>query len=635
MKNANFGDVMSRLGGFRRFALGRGFSLVWLGVALLWPNVVQGAGEEEYVECCREGQSVTFDTVVDVAYGANGSFRYLSNVTGIVLFSNAVFGDPAPGVAKKGYYRPAAGGSLGKRISWDQGAEDVSFKQVTQRVGGGVLTLTLSSGNADPYIRWNKLGLQAASFNHLRIRLRNDTSGSAWKVFFKPSGGVERGNSIDFQASGDGVWKTFVLRLDADPDWKGVIDSIRLDPQGSVSGTVKIDYMELISTPGSSPVAAKGALPAGMPDTFALGLFSDHGDRWMRDSGVAWDLRYRYFVKGWIDNWGWTPERGLWALDYFKECQAQGFLPSVQYYQLLNDGGNDESKVYDTLKSASKMKSYFQDFKVLMQRAKEFDKPVLILLEADMFGFLGLQTNFNPQAYAAIADSGMPELAGLPNTVAGWGLAFLQIRKSVGASKAILGMHISAWGSGKDIAYYSLSDPLQPEVDRVFDFLGPLGLSPNATGETFDLLVGDPCDRDADYYRIKLGEDRWWDQSDAAAIASKSFNRYAAWLRLWNEKAQKRWVLWQIPLGNSNHKNVPNAGGAREGYKDNRVQYFLSDGDPSHARKFADAGVVALLFGAGQSDQATYQNDYGADGKLYLQAQAAAFYAKGSFKLDK
>ena len=40
----------------------------------------------------------------------------------------------------------------------------------------------------------------------------------------------------------------------------------------------------------------------------------------------------------------------------------------------------------------------------------------------------------------------MPELAGLPNTVAGWGLAFLQLRKSVGANNAILGMHVSALG---------------------------------------------------------------------------------------------------------------------------------------------------------------------------------------------
>ena len=82
----------------------------------------------------------------------------------------------------------------------------------------------------------------------------------------------------------------------------------------------------------------------------------------------------------------------------------------------------------------------------------------------------------NPNAFAAIASSGMPELAGLPNTVAGWGLAFLQIKKAVGANNAILGIHLSAWASGKDIAHFNVTDPLQPEVDKVYNFLAPAGL---------------------------------------------------------------------------------------------------------------------------------------------------------------
>src|SRR3954469_13449405 len=112
------------------------------------------------------------------------------------------------------------------------------------------------------------------------------------------------------------------------------------------------------------------------------------------------------------------------------------------------------------------MKSYFGDFKILMQRAKDFGKPVIILLEADGFGFLQQQTGGNAGAYAAVKDSGVAELSGLPNTVAGWGLAFLQLRKAVGASNAILGIHISAWASGKDLAHGNVTDPLGPEVDK-------------------------------------------------------------------------------------------------------------------------------------------------------------------------
>jgi hypothetical protein len=178
------------------------------------------------------------------------------------------------------------------------------------------------------------------------------------------------------------------------------------------------------------------------------------------------------------------------------------------------------------------MATYFGDFKLLMQRAKDLARPVVVMLEADGFAFLQQQSNQNPNAYAAVAATGIPELAGLPNTVAGWGMAFLQLRKSTAATNVVLGVHISGWASGKDIAHYSVTDPLQPEVDKVHAFLAPLGLAANATGATYDFLVGDPLDRDADFYRLTQGQDRWWNAADNASTNTRSFNRYAEWLRL-------------------------------------------------------------------------------------------------------
>jgi hypothetical protein len=57
------------------------------------------------------------------------------------------------------------------------------------------------------------------------------------------------------------------------------------------------------------------------------------------------------------------------------------------------------------------------------------------------------------------------------------------------------------------------------------------------------------------------------------------------------------WILRQIPLGNSNHRNVDNNDTLRAGYKDNRPEYFFGGGT-DHLRKFAVAGVIAFLFGA-------------------------------------
>jgi hypothetical protein len=390
-------------------------------------------------------------------------------------------------------------------------------------------------------------------------------------------------------------------------------------------------------SPGTAATAgseAHGDIPDGLPARLSVGLMEDPGETWMRDSGVAWDLRYHYFTKGWRDNWGWdATNSGQWGLSWMEECHAQGFIPAVQYYCMNNEPGGGEDQFYNKTRSASTMASYFDDFKVLMQRAREFGRPVLVMLEGDGFAYMQMQTGGDPDAYAAIADSGMPELAGLPDTAAGWGLAFLQIREAVGASNVVLGMHISAWATGSDIAYFQTGIALQPEVDEAYAFLARLGLAANPTGVTYDVLVGDPLDRDSDFYRLTRSQDRWWDADDDAAIDTRSFNRYAEWLRLWNRTAGLRWVLWQIPLGNSNHLNVYNNGGPREGYQDNRPEYFFGSGD-AHLRKFADAGVIALLFGPGAGGQSFYTNDYYTDGQLFMQSRAGDFLSAGGLPVS-
>ncbi|HXU81909.1 MAG TPA: hypothetical protein VN914_10970 [Polyangia bacterium] len=375
--------------------------------------------------------------------------------------------------------------------------------------------------------------------------------------------------------------------------------------------------------------APSGDLPAGLPARLTVGLFEDTGGTWMHGSGVKWDVRYRYVTKGWANNWGYGARDGGWAMGYLKECASAGYLPALQYYQLVAEPGGGEGETLAKVQNAATMKGYFDDFKLLMQRVKEFKKPVLVLLEADAFGFLEQQSGHQPGAYAAVKETGLPELAGLPDTVAGWGLAFLQLRKAVGASNAILGVHVSGWASGKDIGYVSVTDPLGPEVDKVYDFLAPAGLAANVTGQTYDVLVGDPLDRDSDFYRVTKNEKRWWDPADGAPVGSASFNRYAEWLRLFNRKAGKRWVLWQIPLGNSNHKNVENKGGPSEGYKDNRPEYFFGDGGAAHRSKFVEAGVVSLLFGAGAGGVSSYQNDLYKDGQPFMKTRAGAFLAAG------
>lgn len=60
-----------------------------------------------YAKVAKEGETRDLGTTPqDVAYGAAGKFATKTGVTGHIAFTNAVFGDPCPGVVKAGYAKP-------------------------------------------------------------------------------------------------------------------------------------------------------------------------------------------------------------------------------------------------------------------------------------------------------------------------------------------------------------------------------------------------------------------------------------------------------------------------------------------------------------------------------------------------
>ena len=393
------------------------------------------------------------------------------------------------------------------------------------------------------------------------------------------------------------------------------------------------------SQPGST---SRGPIPASLPGHMLVGVFaSDDTETWIKQSGVKWDVRWTYLAgqhgADWYNSWGYGAADGSWIGDWFTQCDQQGFIPGVHLYNIGygHDGG--DSGLLTEVRTASFVSNYFTEFKVMMQKAKAFGKPVIIVLEGDSFGMIEGLTGNDPNAAATIASSGLTDLAGLPNTVAGLGLAYLQIRKSVGAYNVALGPDVPAYEANGDILYGDNS-ALQPHVDFQTKFFLPFGLGTNATGDTFDFTASNPLSGDADFYRLANGDSgRWWDASDSASINSQSFNRYAEWLRLFNQTTGRRWILHQIPIGNSNMLNVDSNCQSptdtctpRTGYKDNRPEYFFNYDSPSsktirnqHLTKFADAGVFALLFGAGDGGSTTPYNDTWTDGQLYLKSRVS------------
>lgn len=66
-----------------------------------------------YVLTAKDGETRTFTTATDVAYGADGKFIFMQKVVGNVTFSPAYFGsDPVHGVLKSGFYKPTIASNI-------------------------------------------------------------------------------------------------------------------------------------------------------------------------------------------------------------------------------------------------------------------------------------------------------------------------------------------------------------------------------------------------------------------------------------------------------------------------------------------------------------------------------------------
>ena len=75
-----------------------------------------------FVRCGSEYETCTLPQASDVAYGTPGSYSIKYNLSGSVMLGNSIFGDPAYGEAKSGYYRPtnvaASKSALLSSLAW-------------------------------------------------------------------------------------------------------------------------------------------------------------------------------------------------------------------------------------------------------------------------------------------------------------------------------------------------------------------------------------------------------------------------------------------------------------------------------------------------------------------------------------
>ncbi|GAC1471860.1 MAG: hypothetical protein PVSMB3_04010 [Candidatus Dormibacteraceae bacterium] len=355
----------------------------------------------------------------------------------------------------------------------------------------------------------------------------------------------------------------------------------------------------------SSHVAAALTLPA---DRLHFGLANGPDNLgWMTGSGVPWRYRYQYLAGGVNTGTGWetwNSPSGAFASYYMTASGNNSYLPVFTYYELLQSnpstGANESDRDFSNLNNAATMAAYFANFKLLMQMVAAYNKTVVVHVEPDLWGYLQQRAAGGDASSvsASVGSSGFADVAGIPNTAQGFGWALLKLRDLYGAN-AVMALHASGWANGIDID--TSTDPSVNPVavaDSTAAFLNSTGISANPYGSSWDLVFNDLDDHDAGWWEkqgsINQWYTHWWDPTN---VKFPNFNRYLAWVAELRAKTGRPQVAWQVPVGNQYFLTMNQTCGH---YQDNVAEYFIS-----HPADLFAAGIIAVLFGAGNACQTT------------------------------
>jgi hypothetical protein len=355
----------------------------------------------------------------------------------------------------------------------------------------------------------------------------------------------------------------------------------------------------------STSAQAAGTLPNGWPSTLQLGSADSPGAAAALKGIAPFGFRYQYLSGGVNTGSGWANwnSNGQFATYYIQDSVNNGIMPVFTYYQIFQsspgNGMGESDGVATNLQNTQTMQAYYNDLKLFFQRAGSFSNNRVVLhVEPDMWGYIQQRGGDNAANFQVkVASTGLAELSGLPDTAAGFAQGLVRLRNTY-APNVILAYHMSIWGTGVDIQW---SKPSDAQTDALAVRAGNFY---NSLGANFDITFAEFSDRDAGFKQAIYGD------GGASWFTAADFARHARFLSKFSATAQKRVVLWQIPLGNTKMRAMNNSWNH---YQDNRVEWLLDDPGRSHLQTYMDAGVVAFLFGRG-ADGATCACDADSDG---------------------
>ncbi|MCW8133655.1 MAG: hypothetical protein KIS92_25140 [Planctomycetota bacterium] len=374
----------------------------------------------------------------------------------------------------------------------------------------------------------------------------------------------------------------------------------------------------------------------GLRPHFMLGIASSPADKWVEETtkqGAKWDMRYQYICGGVNtgSNWKtWNQPQGAFASFYLDASEKMGCIPVLSYYQMLQSapgaGRGEPEANRVNVNNAGTMKSYFDDFKVLLEKSAALKKPVILHVEPDLWGYFLIAKEFAPndpdKTAVMVKSSGHEDVKDFEDTVAGFGKALVALRDKY-APNVLLAWHASLWG--------------RPEPKFFADAIKKCG--------AWDLIFTDPSDRDSAWRIAKNyhAGGAWW--------TDKDFVSFRDWSKELHQLTGLPLMAWQVPMGNTIMATCNNTEGH---YMDNRPEYFLEDYPKNtHIAEWVQAGYIGLLFGGGaggctdvrdgckdgvtnpdpipnnKGEKAEWPDDDGG----YLRTRGINYYTKGAFPL--
>ena len=380
--------------------------------------------------------------------------------------------------------------------------------------------------------------------------------------------------------------------------------ALQVPPHNRGSATPTNGTYNSGASPGPVPTG-NGPIPAAFPHFFSFGVMNPPAtasalDDMRSKNGATFTFRYQYLTGGANTGRGWETWQqptGQFATYYMQESDQHGYVPTFVFYEICltngphpSDycGGHNVDQDTGNLASATAMKAYFGNWVLMLQKIRAFGKPVLVIVEPDLWGFLQNAAHGTGNAAsvpASVSNSGFADAAGFPNTAQGFAWALLHMRDRY-APNAMLTLHASTWASGNDIATSTDAGlDVAGMARQEATFLNSAGLVGNPAGvSTWDLVSSDVADFDS----AQPNGRSWWDRYNRTF---PNFARYLTFIGDISQQTHRRIVMWQVPMGNQYFDTMNNSPGH---YQDNRAEYILGN-----VASFATAGVIAVLFGPG------------------------------------